>query len=117
MSTADDLHKLPGMKERELRERATCLLCRNKVGASAGGLGLFYKVTVERYMIDSAALRRQGGLEMMLGHSGIAQAMGPDEDLAKAVMTPVVVTVCENCAYGDRMGMLIALALEKSAEI
>lgn len=85
------------MKEQELRTRATCCVCNEKIG-NAHPLGLFFKVTIERLMIDVNACRRQTGLEMLIGNVGIAQAMGQDEDLAKTVMEPVTVTVCETCA-------------------
>lgn len=66
------------MKEQELRAHATCSLCRQKIGAS--GLPLFYRLTVERFGVKLDAVRRQAGLEMMLGGAvRIAQAMGIDE--------------------------------------
>lgn len=104
----------PGMKEKELRERAACALCARKIGETSP-LGLFYKVTVERYMIDPAAAQRQTGLGLMIG-AGLAAVMGPDEDLAKAVMTPITFTVCEDCAYGDRGGHVFGVAIELSAK-
>ncbi len=40
------------MKERELREHATCSLCRQKIGHT--GLPLFWVVRIERFGIDAA---------------------------------------------------------------
>lgn len=95
---SEDIRNLPGMKERELRELATCFICRKRIG-EAHPLGIFYKLTVERFMIDVAALRRQAGLEaMMNGSVAIAQALGPDEDLAKQIMKPTTISICETCA-------------------
>lgn len=84
------------MKERELRQHATCSLCKEKIGHT--GLPLFWRVKIERFGIDMHAVQRQTGLAMMLGgNAAIAAAMGPDEDLAK-VIYEVTLTVCEDCA-------------------
>ena len=84
------------MKEAELRKHANCSLCTQPILAS--GLPLFYRVTIERFGIDLTAVRRQSGLAMMIGHAGIAAAMGPDDDMAKPIMETVVLTVCEPCS-------------------
>lgn len=87
------------MREQELRAHATCSLCRQKIGAS--GIPLFYRVTVERFGVKLDAVRRQVGLEMMLGGSvRIAQAMGPDEEMTLPMMDPLVLVVCEPCSTG-----------------
>lgn len=83
------------MKERELRKHAICSLCDKKIGHT--GVPLFWRVTVERFGIDLQAVQRQQGLGLMLGGL-LAQAMGPDEELASPVMEPTVLTVCEACA-------------------
>lgn len=84
------------MKERELREVVKCGLCGKKVGES--GVPLFWRVKIERYGIDLRAVERQQGLTMMLGgHAALAMVMGPNEDLAKPMMEPVSLTVCETC--------------------
>jgi hypothetical protein len=84
------------MKADELRENAVCRVCGKKFGES--GLPLFWRVTVQRFVVDMAAVQRQSGLEMMLGNVALASVMGPNEDLAKPIIDPVTVTVCENCA-------------------
>ena len=87
------------MKEQELLAHATCSLCRKKIGAT--WIPLFYRVTVERFGVKLDAVHRQAGLEMMLGgHVRIAQAMGPDEDMATPVMEKLVLVVCESCSTG-----------------
>lgn len=83
------------MKERELRQHATCSLCNKAIGRS--GLPLFWRVKIERFGLDIAALQRQQGLGMMIG-GPLAMIMGPDDDLAKPMMDPVTLTVCETCA-------------------
>lgn len=83
------------MKEAELRECATCALCRRKIMES--GLPLFWRVTIELFGIDVAAAKRQDGLAAMLGSSALASVMGTDDDLAKPMMDPVKISVCESC--------------------
>lgn len=92
------------MKEAELRAHATCSLCRKKIGAT--GVPLFYRLTVERFGVKLDAVRRQAGLEMVLGrHVRIAQAMGIDEDLAIPVMEPLVLVVCEVCSMAEQLSI------------
>lgn len=85
------------MKERKLRKHATCSLCMQKIGAT--GLPLFYRVTLERFGLRLDAIRRQAGLEMSLnGHVALAQAMGPNEEIAVPMMETLVLVVCEPCS-------------------
>lgn len=100
------------MKERELRERATCAVCRQKIGRS--GLPLFYTVTIERHGVKLNAVQRQTGLEMMLGgHVGLAQALGPDEEMTERLMGPATITVCETCSIQDAMVAHLAELAER----
>lgn len=99
------------MKERELREASKCGLCGR--GVMADGIPLFYRVTIERHGIKADAVRRQSGLEMMLGGAvGIARALGPDEDMTEPMMDPVKITVCEHCSMNKSIPVAV-LALEK----
>lgn len=84
------------MREAELRQHATCSLCQKKI--LSGGLPLFWRVRIERFGVDLAAAHRKIGLEMMLGDARLAMMMGPDEEMARPVMEPVTITVCEACA-------------------
>lgn len=97
------------MKEAELRQHSTCALCREKVGAA--GVPLFWRVTVERFGIDLAAARRQDGLAAFLGSPVLANIMGDDADLAKPLMEPKALTVCEKCAM-DKLAPLMVAGLE-----
>lgn len=83
------------MRETELRQHATCSLCSKPIGHTR--LPLFWKVTVERFGIDLLALQRQQGLGLMIG-APLAAVMGPDETMARPMMEPKVLTVCETCA-------------------
>lgn len=83
------------MKEAELRKHATCSLCTRPIGHTR--LPLFWKVTIERFGIDLAAVQHQQGLGLMIG-APLAAIMGPDEEMARPVMEAKVLTVCETCA-------------------
>ena len=96
------------MHETELRKSATCALCGRLVGET--GLPLFWRVRIERYGIDLAAVQRQTGLALLLGNSALALAMGPDEEMTTPLMEPVMLTVCEKC--GTRDTSIAYLALE-----
>ncbi len=90
------------MKESELRQCATCANCGKKIGESR--LPFFWRVRIERYGIKAAEVRRQMGLEMMVGGSAaLARALSPDEDMAVPVMEPVALTICETCGTGEVM--------------
>lgn len=95
------------MKERELRQHTTCSLCERKTFAT--GLPLFWTVRIQRFGLNANAVRRQAGLEQLLGSVAIAQAMGPDEDMATEMHPPIELTVCEDCAC-NRYLPLAALA-------
>jgi hypothetical protein len=83
------------MKESELREVCICSICGKKIG-EAGSLD-FYRVTIQRWSINLAAVQRQTGLAMMLGGNGeLARVMGPDEEMAHKVSSSTK-TVCYLC--------------------
>ena len=89
------------MKEEELRKFAVCGHCHRKLGESR--LPLFWVVTIERFGLDLKAMERQQGLGMMLGHGGLAQVMGPNEDLAIPMMDKVRVSICDPCSTENVM--------------
>jgi hypothetical protein len=63
------------------------------------GLPLFYRVTVERFGIDMAAVQRQAlDCHAIVGSAMLALTMGPDEDMAKPVSETIKLTVCEACS-------------------
>jgi len=83
------------MREDALRAAAICKLCDKPIGA--GGLPLFWRMTLERHGVKSDALNRQQGLTMMLGgEAALARVLGPDEELTTVFLTTTV-TVCELC--------------------
>lgn len=87
------------MNEEELRKRAVCAHCDQKIGST--GIPLFYTVTIARHGIDVAAVRAQAGLEMMLGNVRLAQVMGPNADMTHTIMEPATITICERCSTAD----------------
>jgi hypothetical protein len=82
------------MKAADLRQ---CALC--KQGVMHAGVPLFWRVSLQRMGVDMAAVRREAGLEMMLGgHVALARIMGPNEDIAAPIGESVEIVVCETCA-------------------
>lgn len=100
------------MKAAELRQLTTCGICEGKVLAT--GLPLFWRVTIERFGVDVRAVQRQDGLGQFLGSHPLAAVMGPDEDMASAVMDKVTMAVCESCACGSSVPIAV-LGLESAA--
>ncbi len=87
------------MKQPELKPCAVC-----GKGLAHGGQISFYKVKIEQMVIDLGAMRRQAGLEMMVG--GLAFHMGPQEDIAKPLQEKEVL-LCMTCS-----GVCIAELME-----
>lgn len=88
-----DINKLPGLKERDL---TPCMVC-GKPLTHCRSIA-FYRVTIERFVIDAAAVQRQVGLGMALGHAGLASIMGPNADMAKRLDLQGPANVCDGCA-------------------
>lgn len=85
-----EIKNLPGIKERDLRP---CKVCGKRHEAP-----VFYRVQVESFAFDMQAVQRQVGLGMMMGgNAGIAQVMGPDEDMAKCLSSETAI-LCLDCA-------------------
>ncbi len=99
------------MKEEELRAVSTCGICTEKIGKSA--MPMFFRVRIDRYALDGAAMQRQQGLGLQIGGQ-LAQVMGPDEDLAKKIHTNEL-TVCMNCACGKQIS-IVELEEDKSED-
>ncbi len=95
----DLVRNMKGFKQSELE---ACLLC-DKGMAHSQDLD-FYRVTLERFMIDYGAVQRQAGLETSMGAAaGLAQIMGPDEDLAKLPSPQPSFLVCGKCAMDKKL--------------
>lgn len=103
------------MKENELRKHAVCDVCHEKIGHV--GIPLFWTATINRYNVDISAVQRQDGLAAYLGgNSMLANVMGADEDMAKPIMEPVTITICENCALNEPINISL-FAMKKNNEM
>lgn len=87
------------------RDFTPCLRCGK--GVMHAGAPVFYRVRIEQFVIDPAAVNRTAGLEMMLGGNvAIAMAMGPDEDLAKR-LSETTGLLCLDCAMDVPFAVLV----------
>ena len=89
------------MKQAELQRCAIChkgVMHQNNI--------TFYRVSIERMVIDLGAVRRQHGLEMMIS-GPIAAVMGPDEDIAKTLGKSKTAFVCETCALEKSLPLAV----------
>lgn len=82
------------MKQTDFKPCACC-----GKGVMHTGLPLFYRVTIERMGVDSQAVQRQHGLEMMLGgQAKIAHVMGENADMGLPIGAARKGLLCEKCA-------------------
>lgn len=111
---SESLEIAPGLKLADIKH---CGICHK--GVMHDGSNTFLRVSVERFIIDSNAVQRAHGLEVMLGGRGdIAQAMGLDEDLAKLMDANMQMIVCTDCAmtkHSDLYFMLLCKTEEMPA--
>ena len=88
---------LPGIKRKHIKN---CALCDK--GVAHDGNMTFYRLKIERFMLSPRGIQQTAGLEQFFGGGGggamLADVMGSDPDLAKAVILPVEVLICEDCA-------------------
>lgn len=86
------------MKEVELRSAAVCAHCEKKIGEC--GMPMFYRIKIERHLLNLAAIQRQRGLAQFLsGNDRLAQVMGPDEEMTCDLLEHSrEITICESCS-------------------
>jgi hypothetical protein len=78
-------------------EITKCAVCGQ--GVMHDGLPLFWRVTCERMGVDLAAVKREVGMELLMGGNvALARLLGPGEDIAAPLGEPRTVLVCEACA-------------------
>ena len=94
------------MKAVELRRHSTCSLCETPIGQD--GSPLFWRVTVERFSMDRVAVGRQDGLANLVGSRAVAEIIGPDHDLARSVIVPRTITLCDRCGL-DSAAITVAM--------
>lgn len=104
------------MKEKELRAHSTCSLCKRKLGQTS--FPIFYRLTIERFMLDPGAISRQQGLGMLLGGNGfLAMHMGPDEDMAKPIMDKLTLVVCQDCSLEHQHPVAVLAEIESTVKV
>lgn len=82
------------MKAEEIQH---CALCGQ--GVMHAGVPLFWRIRLERMGVDMAAVRREVGMELLMGgHVALARVMGPNEDIGVPVGEARTIVVCESCA-------------------
>lgn len=92
-----------GIKQSRIRK---CGMCGR--GIMECGSQIFYIVEVKQCILDLRAIARQNGLEMMLGgNAAIANAMGPNEDLAKEMFAEEK-WICFDCSLKNTMVAVLA---------
>lgn len=104
MSARAEIDKLPGIKQREIKP---CALCGR--GVAHDGNFMLWRIRFDRLMLDHTAIRQRHGLELMLGSPVLANAMGPDRDIAKVIDGDHEALVCEPCVE-QRLSGLFSIA-------
>lgn len=97
------------MKQVELRKK--CGNCGE--GVLNNNADVFFRVKVERFIIDMGAVHRQAGLEQMMGSPMLAGIMRPDEDMAEEIGSEEAL-ICMSCACGYSIGDIESKLAEKS---
>jgi len=98
-----------GFKKSDLKK---CAMCGN--GLMHTGIPIFYKLRIEPMGFDSGAIQRTNAIEQYFGGEAgpgiaIANAMGPNEDLAKPLGEPVELLICQPCGVTPEMYCLLEL--------
>jgi hypothetical protein len=94
------------MTEAELRCHAVCSICKLPIGR-LGNIS-FHVATIEHFIIDVDAMKRQDGLAAFLRSPRLSQVMGPAEVMARSP-GQTLLTICEICASGSTMTIPRAL--------
>ena len=69
----------------------------------------FYRVKIEQLVLNMATIRRQAGLEMMMGSAAaLAHALGPDEDLATSMAIRTVL-ICADCSLQPQIPAVLIM--------
>jgi len=95
------------MRHADLRPCAGCGL-----GVCRDGSSFFYRAVVTQQIIDSGAVQRATGMEMMMGgHIALARIMDGDPHFT-AEMPETVLLVCFPCYVSKPLAELIEAATE-----
>ena len=94
--------KPPGLKQADI---TNCQICGQ--GLMTDHQMVAYRITIDTLVFDLGAIQRQHGMEQMMGAAaGLAQHMGPDEDMAKGLDTTTAL-VCMGCAMMEPIAPLL----------
>ena len=74
----------------------------------------FYRVRIEQMILNTAAIKRQAGLEMMIGSPALATVFSPNEDLAVGLGEKMLL-LCGECGTGGS-SLPVACLLELLGE-
>lgn len=92
-----------------------CVACRKPLMAS-NPLGIFWRISAERLILDLAAVRREAGLEMMMGGSvARARAFSPKHSFALPLVPAREMLICDTCLI-ERGGDLAPAFLPEDDE-
>lgn len=75
-----------------------CILCDK--GVMHSGDPVFYRISMQQFVVDIPAVQRQHGLEQFFHQApALAGVMGPNDDMAKASSEPQTGLLCASCAF------------------
>lgn len=95
----------PGIKRDQIRP---CGICGQ--GIARDGSMVFYRLTIEHFVVDHAAVQAQRGLELLLRSPALAQVMGTDPDLATRAGEPASLLVCGECMFSRSLAEAFEVA-------
>lgn len=96
-----------GIKVKDLRP---CDVCSKPI------VPTFFRLRIERLIIDQGAIRQHLGLAQMLGSHMLAAAMGTDEDAARILDGPADAVVCERCVLAQLPHLFYLLEQRRKEE-
>lgn len=101
-----------GIKQRDI---TPCCSCGK--GVAHSNQLTAYRVRLTHLAMNVGAVRRQTGLEMMLGGAaGLAAVMGPDEDILVPLAAESTWLVCQQCAMDRPLAQIVEIADRRDRE-
>lgn len=90
-----------GLRQDQMQHCACC-----HKGVMHDGNIMFYRLTMQRLIVNLPAIKKQHGLEQMMGGdaaSRIAFHMGSQEDMAKYIDDALAILICDTCAMEHQL--------------
>ena len=95
------------MKQDEIKP---CSFCRE--GVMHAGSPVFYRIKLDHMGINASAIRKQSGLELMLGGgqaaANIAFHMGPQEEIAEIIISEEKI-ICQSCMMDPKISLALLI--------